>query len=790
MNPRHLKQVPDDRKAIAPYNFVELPNKVVPAQVECNGKLRDNDRYYSDRHTGKIICTLKTESPLYIRCGLNPVDFATFSDTPIDEELTPEQRKKKAEFFLHPSNLHPVLPGSSLRGMLRTLVEILSFGKIERVSDQQKFFFRAVAAESDDTLSKLYKDRLKNVKAGYLVETKEGWFIRPVSQSVNGKTLTFVWVQEERGKRREHSEQDIKTIANHFNPRFITFNQTGYVPQYREVSFETTYTKNGRIFATNISADREQFKYKGILVTSGNMKHEGNTTASPRQNHCIVLEVNDTNFSRSLNTDKKIDIEAVKYYRNSLTDFQKQLPFNEKMGMLHKGRPVFYCEPEVDKPVTLFGQSPNFRIPYSPNNDGQAASAVNFIPKEVGQSDLIDLAEAIFGFVRGKKEKKEQDTTDNTKEKREQSRAGRIFVSDGQYKADEDGIWLTDDTITPQILASPKPTTFQHYLVQPEGTEAVKNKLKHYGKPITKTVIRGHKLYWHKGNVSQESIKADATEAEIEEKRSQYTEIKPIKAAVSFEFTINFENLSNVELGAVLWVLSLSSDKSQTLETGKKGEKYCFSLGMGKPLGMGAVKIDYELHLSERQKRYDNLFNGTEWKTGEEDQSQTPQKEEESVKAFEKYILDWICCQDYPKDTNREQLQHLNQLPRIEMLLAMLRCDKTPDIDKTRYMDIECDPSQKRCIGKPKKDRKVNEYSERLVLPTPLDVMEIPDNRRFDRTSSHSNSNLPPIIKKSSPAVSNQKTQSNSPKPKPKQKTDRDEGGSGLNLATKRPSKR
>ena len=139
MNARHLKQVPNERKAIAPYNFVELPNKVVPAQVECNGKLRDNDSYYSDRHTGKIICTLKTESPLYIRCGLSPVNFATFGDTS-NEDLTPEQRKKKAEFFLHPSNLHPVLPGSSLRGMLRTLVEIISFSKIEKVSDQQKFF--------------------------------------------------------------------------------------------------------------------------------------------------------------------------------------------------------------------------------------------------------------------------------------------------------------------------------------------------------------------------------------------------------------------------------------------------------------------------------------------------------------------------------------------------------------------------------------------------------------------------------------------------------------------------
>jgi CRISPR-associated protein (TIGR03986 family) len=771
MNPRHLKQVPDERKAIAPYNFVELPHKVVPAQVECNGKLRDNDRYYSDRHTGKITCTLKTASPLYIRCGLTPVDFATFGDTP-NEKLISDQRKKKAKFFQHPANLHPVLPGSSLRGMLRNLVEIISFSKIERVSDQQKLFFRAVAAENDDPLSQLYKDRLKNVKAGYLVETKEGWFIRPVSQSVNGKTLTFVWVQEDRGQKREPGEQDIKIIAQDFNPKFITFNQNGYVPQYQEVSWETTYTKNGRIFAQNISADRQQFKYKGVIVTSGNMKHEGKTTASPRQNHCIVLEVNDTNFSRSLNTDKKIDIEAVKYYRNSLTDFQKQLPFNEKMGMLHKGRPIFYCEPEVDKPVTLFGQSPNFRIPYSPNNDGQAASAVNFIPKEVGQSDLIDLADAIFGFVRGKKEKKEQDTTDNSKEKREQSRAGRIFVSDGQYKADEDGIWLTDDTITPQILASPKPTTFQHYLVQPEYTQAVKSELKHYGKPITKTVIRGHKLYWHKGNVSQKSIKADATEAEIEEKRSQYTEIKPIKADVSFEFKIQFENLSDVELGALLWILTLAGDDTDKLKMisldGK--EKYRLSLGMGKPLGMGAVAIEYKLVLNERYKnepkqRYTRLFEGEEWVTSDRDPSLDEQKR--FLKKFENYIVNNIsmadCPQDFPITGNRETLK-LKDVPRIKMLLTMLTWD-SPPLRTTRYMEIERD-REKDYLCQPKEgDKTVNEYKCRLVLPTPFQVMDRidEDNRRLDNSTPPP---TPPTLPTRDGGGSNSKALERSKRPK------------------------
>ncbi|GAB4190622.1 MAG: TIGR03986 family CRISPR-associated RAMP protein [Coleofasciculaceae cyanobacterium] len=758
MNQRHLKKVPDNRKAIAAYNFVELPNKVVPAQVECNGKLRDNDRYCSDRYTGKIICTLKTESPLYIRCGLTPVDFATFSDKP-NEELTPEQRKKKAEFFQHPANnLHPVLPGSSLRGMLRTLVEILSFSKIERVSDQQKFFFRAVAAENDDPLRDKYKDHIgnmaKNVKAGYLEFDKKQnkWFIRP-AQEIEGQLF------------RKVKEEDIKNDL----PSLILMKKANYIPQYIQISFEVTET------SINISENLNKSSFhKGWLVTSGNMLENMLEKTQEREREALLKKKEGRKYhyivgeaDRSA-TRLEISPDTIRNYCDALTNFQKgkekqfkdnpKNRFDEKMGVLQPGLPIFYCEPQNGQTVvTLFGQSPNFRIPYSPNNDGQAASAVNFIPKEVGESNLIDLADAIFGFVRRKKDKTEQNTTENSKEKREQSCAGRIFVSDAQYKADEDGIWLTDDTITPQILASPKPTTFQHYLVQPENTQAVKSELKHYGKPVTETVIRGHKLYWHKGNVSQERIQADATETEVEEKRSQYTEIKPIKAGVAFEFKIHFENLSDVELGALLWILALTGDDIEKLKMINLDakEKYRLSLGMGKPLGMGAVAIDkYELLLNERYKnehnqRYTQLFDGEDWVTSDRDTILEEQKR--FLKNFENYIVNNIsiedCPQDFPIAGNRETL-HLKDLPRIKMLLLMLRWDVFPPVTTTRYMEIERNievETDYLCQPAKEGDKTVNEYKCRLVLPTPFQVINRidEDNRRLDNSTPPS---APPIL--------------------------------------------
>lgn len=770
MNPKHLKQVPDDRKAIAPYNFVELPNKVVPAQVECNGKLRDNDRYYCDRHTGKIICTLKTESPLYIRCGLTPVDFATFGDTP-NEELKLEQRKKKAEFFVHPSNLHPVLPGSSLRGMLRTLVEIISFSKIEKVSDQQKFFFRAVVADKDDPLSKPYKNRLKNVKAGYLEfefdkkQKQNKWFVRP-AQEIEGQLFMEVM------------EEDIQDDL----PSLILMKKADYIPQYIQISFEVTAE------SINVSEDLTRYSQQGWLVTSGNMLENMLEKTTERKREELLRKKEGRKYHYIIGKadrsarQREISPDAIRDYRDALTNFQKgkEKPFkdnpknrfDEKMGVLQPNIPIFYCEPQNEQQiVTLFGQSPNFRIPYSPNNDGQAASAVNFIPKAVGESDRIDLADAIFGFVRGKKDKTVRDATEKVKDKREQSRAGRIFVSDAQYDCDEDGIWLTDGTITPEILASPKPTTFQHYLVQPEDTKAVKSQLKHYGKPITETVIRGHKLYWHKGNVNQDRIKADATEAEIEEKRSQYTDIKPIKSGVSFNFAIHFENLTDVELGALLWILTLAGDDTEKLNTidlnGK--EKYRLSLGMGKPLGMGAVAIEYKLILNKRYKnepkqRYTQLFDGEEWVTS--DRAATAEEQQRFLTNFENYIVNHIsigdCPKNFPIEENREAL-HLKDVPRIKMLLTMLRWDVFPPVTTTRYMEIERDREKDYLCQLKEGDKTVNEYKCRLVLPTPFQVMDKvnEDNRRCDN----------------SPPPSNQSSQN--------------EGNSGnSNAATRRPPKK
>lgn len=698
MPPKHIKQINQrHRRAVAPYNFVELPAKVVAAE-----SIPSRSSYLDDnigkRYTGKLTCTLTTVSPLYIRGGFSPESFLdsmrrsnSLDDLDaLEVESGETARAKRADFYKQPGTQTPCIPGSSLRGMLRHLIEIVSFSKISHVSDKQKFFFRAVATTPrDDSLASEYKSYVtpNRIKAGYLRKDSKGWYIQPAREiRVGGKKYTFAWVKESRVNLRGENE-------------LFGFDDANYRPQYIPVTYDHVAIDQNdrarRFFASNVG-NSTRYPKKGLLVTSGNM-NLGGGGASPRRNHCVVFEGGDQK--------RRIDSTALAHYQEALTEFQKSPPFDESLGLLpreiaegkYEKRAIFYYEPGDGSPIGFFGQSPNFRIPYSRQSNGHASTAKDFIPQSLQSPDIIDLAESLFGFVRDEK-------MDGAR----QSQPGRIFVNDAMYKEHTAGIWLSENAIVPKILGGPKPTTISHYLVQPEETNAQKNKLKHYASTLEETVIRGHKLYWHKGNVQLAEICAEPDE--ISEAKSQYTEIKPVRSGVSFDFDIDFEQLSEVELGLLLWVLSLS--KEQPPNPGKPNEEYCLSLGMGKPLGMGAIKLDYQLSISDRPNRYQTLFNNNGWALAST--STTAEEQNFFISSFEQYMLDLatgISESDHPIN---KRASTLKEVPRIEMLLAMLRFDSMPPQAITRYLKL--DPT--------------NEYKDRKVLPTPLDIMRIDDRRR------------------------------------------------------------
>lgn len=226
MNPKHHNPKQERRRAHAPYNFVPLPEEVVT--VDKKG-IPDQDVYADRTKTGCIECSLTTMSPLYTRCAMTPDFFREHGDTPF-YELSDDQKNERAQFFHLEDERCPLIPGSSLRGMVRALVEIVGYGKMPWVTNDNKITYRAVA--KDEPLDEPYKKVLgKNgiyVRAGYLVGKGDGWYIHPAKKP-SDLNLQY---------RRSYLEIKENSIPKNVIPGLIRFNDENYKPQYHEVSFD------------------------------------------------------------------------------------------------------------------------------------------------------------------------------------------------------------------------------------------------------------------------------------------------------------------------------------------------------------------------------------------------------------------------------------------------------------------------------------------------------------------------------------------------------------------------
>lgn len=675
MLPKHIYDIDNDkRRAFAPYNFVELPEKVVPSQQP----LPSHNRYYKELHTGKISCTLTTSSPLYIRGGFLPKDFAKFNDEPcsIDKlnALSEEARKRRTDFFQYPKAQHPTIPGSSLRGLMRSLVEVISYGKIDKVTNSN-LVYRAVGdmtSLGDDYRYRLMPEGNAQQKAGYLIGSGSKWFIKP-AKCIFGASFARIPTKE---LEREAASKSKPTLVKKWHD----------IKNAKQIEFQRANSQNSNLPIVESVSSGE----KGVRIETGKMYG--------KKLDCV--------FGLPLDTDTKnipIPFEMVLQYEDQITKGQQDWLKNEKAA-LQQHQPIFYLtekdENEAEK-LVFFGHAMMFRLPYP-------SSVREFIPQslrsrekeDINSEEVTDLAEAIFGYVREQKR-----STD-------QAHKGRVFFSDAHCTQNvTDDIWLKNgaQAITPKILSSPKPTTFQHYLVQPGETKALEKNLRHYtSDPVKETVIRGHKRYWHQGKTPD--IEADAKA--VEKAKSQYTKITPIKAGVSFKHDIHFENLTDVELGALLWILKIAQKP-----------QYRLSLGMGKPLGMGAIRIESDVTLSDRSKRYSALFSENQW-----EQPKDTQSVDRIIHAFEKFMLSEETGIDEVDHPINSKATSLEQVPRIQMLLAMLDFDDIPPESQRRYMRIEPRPS---------------EYRSRPVLPTPFDVIGIEDNRQLTDLSEQATNERP-----------------------------------------------
>lgn len=692
--PQQMQSILESRAAIAPYNFVPLPEKVVPAEPDSIDM--PHDRYYSSegakpRYTGRIACTLTTASPLYVRCGYTPEEYATFGTKPF-HELTEEQKRRRAEFFHYGNSDSPTIPGSSLRGMLRALVEITSYSKMDKVTDQQLFYrdvrnahYREAFARRGTDIGRLpvYESL---VRTGFLRKQAGGYVIEEcdvarIFNKPDHPVITSIPMR---------SGVPYKSGNNaNFHPNWHFQHQTIYV-QADMTPNPYQFGDKYLLFRAVHQADwvmQPSFS-KGTLVITGHMQNK----------HMEFVFLDSIVATHSLSTDLirrfEDDDQVTAWQEQSFPGNQPHPDARKRDGLLQDGEPVFFIMDGTE--VAFFGRAQLFRRPYGSSPYEFISATVRYGVNGTAALPEIDLAEAIFGFV------------PQRKDDRRSAVAGRVFVSDARLAEGQTNV-LFAQPLTPRVLGSPKPTTFQHYLVQTDQTQAAQNRLQGYNTTWEQTTIRGYKLYWHKDNVGSEAIR-EHDQQKIEKASKQYTKMQPVNSGVTFSFDIHFENLTAVELGALLWVLQLAADSN-----------YRLKLGMGKSLGMGAVAITHNIILSNQTERYSHLFTTTTgWCTGEALMSAT---QAETLRGeFERYVL----------QNSEETAPQLADTLRMRCLLTLLTWPG-PDPAKTRSMEIERDASDSaNIVSSARQNRRrwshernvhvINEFYTRPVLPLPIAV--------------------------------------------------------------------
>lgn len=197
---------------VNPYNFVSL-------EGICDKQNRKNIK---GKLTGKISCTLKTLTPIFI--PEDKKDMPDMSDVP-DVNC----------FFHYPDTNTPVIPGSEIRGMIRSVFEAAFNGCLSQINDAP-FHRRSMEAKTPGLLYKsgnewkLEKCLFSKKTKKYLLKSvslKEG---KPVFTSNN---KSFFETQEMGGSKKRYIHLSERYLYKN-NPYIFLFFPSGAVYHINE----------------------------------------------------------------------------------------------------------------------------------------------------------------------------------------------------------------------------------------------------------------------------------------------------------------------------------------------------------------------------------------------------------------------------------------------------------------------------------------------------------------------------------------------------------------------------
>lgn len=505
----------------APYNFVPLSDTVVIPEW---GSKVSHDLPFRDGVSGELELTIEALAPIMVGG---------------EQKQGTERESGQVRFFQTPDKRYAI-PGSSLRGVIRSVTEIATFSRMNRIDDK-RFGLRDI---SGTYVSASYTERVRNnVSYGFLSLDAQGKpSITPCSMvRLSHRDLESWW--------KEKSPIFVKQ-RKAVKDKYTTWNQLCAKHGIRDswnISFQTDYklvtqlgsgdltgfpVLTGQISDATDDKPKTKGKYKDFMFHS------------PREQDAFALDSHawrDFLFIHG-DEDGKPDSPWKGFWRERFLSKQRV--------------PVFYIQ-NKDRVQVGLAYMPKLAGDFSTHD------MLQHTHKDHVDNAQPDFTELLFGRVA---------------EKPEDALKGRVYFEPAflQGKAN------VDNNPRETILNGAKPSYFPNYVYQQvdkSGKKLAHGQYATYvysaGNPAPE--LRGWKRYPVRlpDEVRTQAL-GDKQTTKVQ------TRLHTLAEGSTFNGRLVFHNLKPQELGALLWAVQLENKRH--------------NLGMAKSFGYGqiSIKLDWQ----------------------------------------------------------------------------------------------------------------------------------------------------------------------------------------------------
>lgn len=513
----------EKKEFVNPYNFIPFLGKCHRSEKK-DGEL-----------TGVIEYSLLTKTPLYIReTNGYQKDFET--------------GHYSYEFYSYGDNV-PVVPSSSVRGMLRSVYEMLTDSCISVSGNEQLLSKRTKESFSPGLIKRRKTDNGFDLYEAIdcLMRTGENSLID------NWKS------DEEHYAIKNYVQKDIYEGQKVYFNLIERIGEGNMKPLAMEISLKENVNKQiGYIIKGEDGPD--VYNDDGELDIQ-KKKHNCHIFTLPKHDRMVHKDIDIMQLKNTIATYGYGKYQKYVEYGNALNRFMTGADENEYF-------PVYY------KKITDYENSDNILLMLSPAAITKQVNGLNIrsllgeYASCIGKTEICEAC-GLFGMYDGK-----------------QSEISRIKVTD--MFLDKPSSKCYEDYVTIDLSRGPRLQNNEFYIKRPSDRASYWTYayyLDEDGNAHISTEdeigVNGRKFYWHNLDMTIEDIACDI-------KHPRNITIHPVKKDTCFKGKLYFNNITRKELLQLVYILnSLDEDVDKSLYE----KEYGYKLGAAKPLGLGSVAL-------------------------------------------------------------------------------------------------------------------------------------------------------------------------------------------------------